>query len=211
MWGSPIFNIQNPLIQKNHELIRSLSQHEIQVVEVFGASVEHAKQMMYKQFLESDCEYFFNVDADIYFFDQDISPLDILLSANKKVIGGIYVYKKSPCLPTHRTLDLQKYYEENKKFPKNYKFIIPKEIHEVEWLAGGCMLIHRTVIEKLVKKYLVPNLPMVHKGEYLSEDFGFCFRAKQEGYKIYADPRINLGHQGLYFFKLSDYYKDIKI
>jgi len=168
-------------------------------------SVEHAKQMMYKKFLESDCDYFFNVDADIYFFDEDISPLDILISNNKNIVGGIYVYKKKPCLPTHRTLELQEIYERDGKFPKDYKFIIPKDLHKVKWLSGGCMLIKREVIEKLMKKILIPNLPMVYKNEYLSEDFAFCQRASEIGYEIYADPRINLGHQGNYLYSLKDY------
>lgn len=188
-------------------MIRNISQHEIVYVDVIGASVEHAKQIMYKSFLESDCEYFFNVDADIFFFDTGISPIDILVSSGKDVIGGLYVYKKQPCLPTHRPLDLQEAYEKDGKFPEDYKFNIPKDVHEVKWLSGGCMLMSKKVIKELTEKHIVPNLPMVYKNEYLSEDFSFCQRAIKEGYKIYADPRINLGHMGNYLYSMKDIYK----
>jgi len=198
------------LISNNQKRSREISQYEIEYVEVIGASVEHAKQIMYKKFLESDCDYFFNVDADIYFFDQDISPVDILISDNKEIVGGIYVYKRMPPLPTHRTLELQEIYEKEGKFPDNYRFTIPEGLHEVKWLSGGCMLIKREVIKKLMKKISVPNLPMIHKKEYLSEDFAFCQRAREIGYKIYADPRINLGHQGNYIYSLKDYQKMCK-
>jgi len=162
---------------------------------------------MYKKFLESDCTHFLNVDADIFFFYNVISPIDILVERDKDIVGGIYVYKKEPVQPTHRPLDLQEIYEQDGEFPKDYKFNIPNEVHEVKWLAGGCMLIKREVIEKLVEKYQVPNLPMIYKKEYLSEDFSFCQRAIELGYKIYADPSISLGHLGFYPFTLKDYYK----
>ena len=176
-------------------------------MEVIGASVEHAKSIMYRKFLETDCEYFFNVDADIFFFYEHVSPIDLLIAENKKVVGGIYVYKKQPCLPTHRPLDLQEIYEKNGKFPEDYKFEIPNELHEVRWLSGGCMMIHRSVIEELMKEHPVPNLPMIYKKEYLSEDFAFCQRARELGHKIYALPTIKLGHQGMYFYTLDNYKK----
>lgn len=208
LMGCPIFNYQDINIRRNHEQIRRMSEHEVEYIEVVGASVEHAKQIMYKKFLEGNYDYFFNVDSDIFFLFEDRSPIDILIDCKKEVVGGIYVYKKKPCIPSHRTLDLQEYFEKNGKFPEDYKFTIPKELHEVKWLGGGCMMIKREVIEKLTRKHLVPNLPMVYRGEYLSEDFSFCQKAIEEEYKIYAEPKIKLGHLGNYLYTLEDY-KDL--
>lgn len=205
-FGCPIFRWQELNVRKNHEFVRATSEHEITYCEIIGASVEHSKQIMYKKFLETDCDYFFNVDADIYFLEtNEQNPIDVLISDNKDIVGGIYVYKKKPCLPTHRPLDLQEIYEKDGKFPENYKFNIPNESHEVKWLSGGCNMIKRTVIEKLMAKHLVPNLPMIYKNEYLSEDFSFCNRARDEGFSIFAEPKIKLGHVGTYLYKLSDY------
>ena len=205
LFFTPIFNFQSPFIRENHKFIRDTSKYEIEYLEVVGASVEHAKQIAYKKFLESDCAYFFTVDADIFFYENEKNPIDLLIESEKDIVGGIYVYKKPPCMPTHRPLDLQEYYETNGKFPDNYKFIIPEDLHEVKWLAGGCMMIKREVIEKLTNEFLVPNLPMIYKGEYLSEDFSFCERAINRGYKIYAEPKIKLGHLGFYTYSLKDY------
>ena len=204
---TPIFNFQNLDIIKNHKQIIGTSKYEILSADIVGASVEHAKAIIYKKFLETDCTHFFNVDADILFLENEINPIDKLVELDKDIVGGIYVYKKLPCFPTHRPLDLQEIYEREGKFPEDYKFVIPQELHEVKWLAGGCMIIKREVIEKLMEKYPVPNLPMIHKEEYLSEDFAFCERARKLGYKIYAEPTIKLGHCGSYFFFLKDYYE----
>jgi len=204
-FACPIFNFQDTNIRKNHEFIRQTSEHEVGYFEVVGASVEHAKQIMYKEFLKGDCEYFLNVDADIVFLQGEENPIDKLVEANKDIIGGLYVLKRKPIRPSHRPLDLQEYYDKNGGFPKDYKFNIPNKLHEVKWLAGGCMLIKREVIEKLMDKYPVPNLPRIYNKEYLSEDYAFCQRAIEEGYKIYAEPIINLGHQGPYLYTFEDY------
>lgn len=205
----PIYNFQHPRIRDNHKQIRETSKYEIEYCEIIGCSVEHGKSIAYKKFLETDCTHFFNVDADIFFFQGDINPIDKLIESDKEIIGGLYVYKKQPCLPTHRTLELQEIYERDGKFPEDYKFNIPKEVHEVRWLSGGCMMIKREVIKKLMEKYKVPNLPMIYKEEYLSEDFAFCERARNEGYKIYAEPNIKLGHAGTYYFTTEDYFRNI--
>ncbi len=207
--GVPIFNFQNPQISQNHKQIREMSEYEVVYMETVGATVENGKKMMYEKFLETDCTHYFAVDADIFFFYEGVSPIDILVNHNKDIVGGIYVYKKQPVLPTHRPLDLQEIYERDGKFPKDYKFVIPKELHEVRWLSGGCMMIKREVIEKLMKEHQVPNLPMIHKKEYLSEDFAFCERARKIGYQIYAESTIKLGHQGTYFYTLDDFHKNI--
>lgn len=209
LFFTPVFNYQDANVIKNHQYVRETSQHTIDYLIISHGSVEHNKQIAYKKFLESDCDYFFNVDADIYFLEPDINPIDTLISYGKDIVGGIYVYKRQPCLPTHRPLDLQESYEKNGEFPKDYKFNIPNEVHEVKWLAGGCMMISRKVIEELTKEFQVPNIPMIYKKEYLSEDFAFCQRAREKGYKIYADPGIKLGHQGICYYKIEDYNKSI--
>lgn len=202
---TPTFNLINPLVVRNHKEIIKLSNYEVIEMDIVGASPEHAKSIAYKKFLETDCTHFFNVDADIFFFYEGISPIDLLIEHEKDIVSGIYVYKRKPCLPTHRPIDLQEMYERDGKFPDNYKFIIPNELHEIMFSAGGCCMIKREVIENLLKKYEVPNLPMIHKKEYLSEDFAFCFRARQEGYKIFALPNIKIAHIGNYYYSLKDY------
>jgi hypothetical protein len=39
---------------------------------------------------------------------------------------------------------------------------------------------------------------------YLSEDFSFSHRARQVGYKIFADTTIRLGHIGRYSYAWED-------
>ena len=40
--------------------------------------------------------------------------------------------------------------------------------------------------------------------EELSEDYSFCERARQVGYKIWLDPTVRTCHWGVYGYDLSD-------
>jgi hypothetical protein len=83
------------------------------------------------------------------------------------------------------------------------------------------MLVHRSVIEDMIKRF--PDLeakhpsgkrfgdnhhalfmPFIHEGEYLSEDFAFCQRARSCGYKLWADLRVVLRHWGEAGFDVND-------
>ena len=39
----------------------------------------------------------------------------------------------------------------------------------------------------------------------LGEDLGFCWKAKELGFKIYADPQVLPGHLGMYGYSILDY------
>lgn len=86
---------------------------------------------------------------------------------------------------------------------------------EVEYAATGFVACHRDVIDALA-----PTLPLCHPDQswgfrpyflpmvapmstaagidvdaYLSEDWAFSLRARQQGFRIWLDPTITLGHQ----------------
>lgn len=44
----------------------------------------------------------------------------------------------------------------------------------------------------------------------VSEDISFCWKAKQLGYKIYADPQVTPGHLGTYAYSITDYREKIE-
>lgn len=82
----------------------------------------------------------------------------------------------------------------------------PKEPFEVDFAGTGFMMVKRHVVETLAKsadKYrgphgMVPALYMtpVHNGGFESEDYHFCRRAREAGFKIIGDPSIKLTHWG---------------
>jgi len=208
LFFNPVYHYKEPLVEDNHRLITRYASCAVDSLKMSGRSVEHNKSAGYREFLKGDWDYFMNVDCDIINNNpKNRNMINELIKHGKKVVGGIYVCKRGDFHPAHRDLKLQKIYEETGEFPKDYVFDIPKELHKVQWLAGGAMLIAREVIEKLTKKHLIPNLPMIYKGQYLSEDWAFSQRCREEGYEIWADPNLDISHMGLYGYTLKDYYE----
>ncbi len=64
------------------------------------------------------------------------------------------------------------------------------DLIECDGVGCGCLLIHRSVFEKIKPPYFVMN-----QGKYGGEDFYFCRKAKRAGFKIYADPGVLCGHK----------------
>jgi len=200
----PVFNLINPKVKDNQNGFLH-SKHTVLFNQVVGASPEHARSIMINKFLQTDCEYYFTIDTDIYYLGDYLDVIDRLISLDKDIVGGLYVYKKSPCLPVFRPIDLQEIYERDGKFPDKYDWIIPNDVFEVKWLGNGFKMVKREVIERIREKIICPNLPMIHKGEYISEDYAMDFRARELGYKIFVDPTIKLGHEGLHIFTREDF------
>jgi hypothetical protein len=80
---------------------------------------------------------------------------------------------------------------------------------EVKWTGTGFLAFPRHVLQGMAAKTEKVNMygegnnnypffmPFFHKGTMLSEDYAGCERARESGYKIWADSRIILGHVGL--------------
>ena len=78
------------------------------------------------------------------------------------------------------------------------------EVVPVDWVATGCMLVHRTVFEDIQKKYpeLKGKTPTgafnffqpIDDGS--GEDVSFCRRAKASGHQAHIDLGLPVFHVG---------------
>lgn len=101
------------------------------------------------------------------------------------------------------------------------------EIQEVRYVSTGCMGIRRRVFEKMIEKEIVhlchPETqkfypffcPMEYnlngKWIYLSEDWAFCQRARELGFKVHCDFGTKLGHIGPKVYDFDDFFREPKI
>ena len=84
-------------------------------------------------------------------------------------------------------------------------------LQQVRYLGAGFLCVQRRVFERIIEdhgpqiSYRCPLTgrteydfwrPFVHKGVYLSEDYGFCEVAGRLGFEVYADWKTTLGHIG---------------
>ena len=70
------------------------------------------------------------------------------------------------------------------------------ELFPVEACGFGCCMTSVALLKRMCDKYGSPFYPLMGMGE----DTTFCWRATQNGYKIFCDSRIKVGHIGLYEF-----------
>jgi len=138
----------------------------------------------------------------LMFLDDDvIAPSDTffrLAGHGADVISGLYYRRQEPICPVAMTVDSKGQATWVKEWHP------PNSTIEVDYVGAGCLLVHRRVLEALGAPWFEwqigkPNAS--REGEpargALSEDFAFCVRAKQAGYKIYLDTSIRCEHVGI--------------
>jgi hypothetical protein len=154
--------------------------------------VTRARNEMAGWFLKTklDCQLW--IDADIEFEPEDVAKL---WNMNVDIAVAAYAMK----LP-----------EKPLSAWKNGKLVkledCPNEPFEVDYAGTGFMLIRRNVYEALApttESYEGPSgkthafyMTPIHNDGFESEDYFFCRKAREAGFKIVMDPSIKLGHIG---------------
>ena len=147
-----------------------------------------------QEFNNTKWDYLMFIDDDII-WDPKMMPIDKLIADDKDIICGVYSIRDETLRPAIRTKKMQRLIEQKKY--EHQKITVPKGISEIEFAAGGFMLIKKECLLKVYQYSSHPFTCAVDKNnEYLSEDYAFCYRAKHLGYTIWTDSSIKLGHIG---------------
>jgi len=141
----------------------------------------------------------------IFFVDDDVLPpintITKLLSHNKDIVCGLYFSNREPHFPQ---IFFKNYEDDlNKDDPvakwsgkydcvENYE---KDKLIEIDACGAGCMLIKAEVFKKLKLPYFW-YIPKSEDKPRKGEDFYFCEKAKEAGYKIYCDTSIVCKHIG---------------
>ncbi len=156
--------------------------------------VTRARNEMAKSFLDSDWSHLFWLDADIKFEPDDVAKI---WNLDADIAVAFYAMKlPNKPLSAWRGGKLVNLEE------------CPKGPFEVDYAGTGFMCIKRGVFEKLADSTDVYEGPLglthayfqtpIHSGVFESEDYFFCRKAREAGFKIIGDPSIRLGHIGQY-------------
>lgn len=152
-------------------------------------------------FLTTDEDVFLMIDDDIAFKREDAAKVVDLARKTRGIACGAYSVRDGGHLACRTLVPGER-----------IRFGDDAEPMEIRWAATGFMAAHRDVIEAIAQTMpLCQNnggmdfwplfLPSVITGEdgvsiYLSEDYAFCQRAKDLGFKVWMDPSIGLIHYG---------------
>jgi len=168
--------------------------------------VQRARNNIATTFLETDWQKLMFIDSDIEFTTDDVAKL---WNMDADIAVGLYPMKEqsNPLKPSLGAWI-------------NNKLVDVDELSgptEVDYAGTGFMMIDRPVLETMKEE--CPHFvheegtsdgtresfawfnPRVYRNIYLSEDYAFCVDAKTRGFKIVADPEINLIHHGSFAYE----------
>jgi len=152
-----------------------------------------ARNDIAKRFLQSDAEYILWIDSDTIWEEDDIQLLMDVIDEGADIVTGIQFATSEHHLPLIRKLNLSLGVMEPVA-------VLPKG--EKPFQIGGCgfgfVLMKREVLEKMKE-------PWFDFRSGFSEDLYFCIRALQEGFKIYAQPLVMVGHIANKIFDVRDF------
>lgn len=194
---------------KTDESLRILESRGYEVWRVPGWScISQARsKITYDAIYRRKFEEIFWIDSDISFNPDDV---DKIRNYNLPIVGAAYSMKGWPIMTFS---------------PLNEKEIVFNEktekLTEVKALATGFLCIKAEVFHTMKEKLNIPVCNTSFSAEtipffkpeiwtengnacYLGEDFSFCIKASNCGYKIYLDSSVKLGHIGKYTYDWED-------
>ena len=175
---------------------------DIQIGSICGCSVvSRARNLLVQDLIESPCTDLLFIDSDINFEPEDILRLMAWTSDPKKgIVAGV-----------PRTRSEQKTYIATLDEDADGLTMNGMGLVRAQRVATAFMMVRRDVFETLIEahpewKYfdgrsgrMVPCLfdfELTEEG-YMGEDYLFCDRVREQGFEVWIDPSISLGHMGI--------------
>jgi len=175
----------------------------IQIGSICGCSVvSRARNLLAQDMLDSDCTDLMFIDSDINFEAVDIFRLMAWTSDPKKGIVAGVPRTRSTTKTYIGTLDA----DENGELTMNSMGLV-----RAKRVATAFMMVRRDVFETLDAAHpewryyderterTVPCMFdfMLTEEGYVGEDYLFCDRVREQGFEVWIDPTIKLGHMGV--------------
>lgn len=188
--------------------LKELEQRGYPVRRVRGyAAIDQGRNQMATDALVQGFEETMWIDADIGF---DPDAVERLRSHGEPIVCGIYAQKGRRALACHL-------------LPGTSKLIFGEGggLQEILYAGTGFLLAHREVYSQIQRQSELPVCnerfgrptipffqPLIQPSDdgwwSLAEDYSFCARARQCGYRILADTMIRLWHVGQYAYGWED-------
>lgn len=163
---------------------------EISICFNVGSLIYSSRDQIAKKALLDETDLVMWFDSDMMFSPDTMQRMLKLIDDGHDMVTGIY-YRRTPPFSAvaFKTMELN---EEGTGFNWTEFDEIPEGLFEVGACGFGCVLMKTEIFVSVFSKFGQMFTPIANCGE----DIAFCWRARQCGYKIIADPSIHLGHVG---------------
>jgi hypothetical protein len=167
-----------------------------------GPLIHKNRESVIRYWLSStDVDWLLFIDSDIVFTPDDVNFLcQSADSKNKKIVSGLYftIQKIEPCFP-YPVVFIR---------TEKGEYLALSEIEEnsvsmIDAAGLGFVLIHRSVVEKMLKRY---SLSEIFVSTIFGEDISFFDKVHEIGEDVYLDTRASVKHMKRYPIDL-DFHK----
>lgn len=148
---------------------------------ISGTLVYMARDKLAGKAVNEDFTHVLWLDSDMVFNDK---LLDDLMMCKKPFVSCCYNGRRpgyQSCI--FKSIDLT-HVERFEEYPR--------EPFEIEGCGFGAVLMETEILKAVMLNFKTAFTPLPSLGE----DIAFCFRARDLGYKLYAEPNVQLGHVG---------------
>lgn len=155
-----------------------------------GSLIYTSRDQIAKKAITDGADLVMWFDSDMVFSPDTLSRMLKLIDEGHDMVTGVYYRRRQPFTPVlFEGLELL---DDTEGFAWKEFDTIPSEPFEVAACGFGCVLMRTEIFIAVFSKFERFFTPIANGGE----DVAFCWRARQCGYKIIADPSISLGHVG---------------
>ncbi len=171
------------------EFVRSLTSletvGECHVELMAGSLVFANRDKLSEMAVNAEYDFVLWLDSDMI-FAPDI--LKRLIAADKDIVSALAFMRRPPYDPViYKTLKYGAPGEAQVEIFNDY----PKDsVFEIDACGFGGVLVKTSVIRDVIEKNKTAFMPIPGYGE----DISFCIRARREGYKIFCDSAVKMGH-----------------
>ncbi len=140
-------------------------------------SIEDMRNQSVMEALRLDCTHLLMLDSDMVMHPDTIP---VLLSREMDIVGALYFNRFPPFEPTAIITE------------ERYPEWIPDDFYEVERIGAGCLMVKTDVFREMSPPWF--SMKRENGNIILGEDFHFCDRAREMGYRIFCDSTIMARH-----------------
>ena len=153
-----------------------------------GSLIYDARNQLINTALKSEADWMLWLDSDMVFNPSLLEDMFRTARVEKAdMVTGVYFRRVEPYTPT--------LFSKLEMDPPEWENVdeIPDKPFKVAGCGFGAVLLNMGVVWDVCTKFgNNPFQPLASMGE----DLAFCWRARQCGYEIIADPTLTLGHMG---------------
>lgn len=158
---------------------------------LIGSLIYDSRNRLASMAVQMEADYILWLDSDMVFEPDTLERMMKVLDEHPEVdiLSGLYFRRGHPFTPVlfskleigeDGLLDFADYND------------VPDELFEIAGCGFGCVLMRTECLLDIAMKEHggVWFSPLANAGE----DCAFCIRARENGFKVYCDPSIHLGH-----------------